>query len=649
MDKIIELEKGRLTAIDKDIEKLKEKESAIKETKKQLVLVGENAKKLYGLYSVFRDFKVQSSENQSVEAVIKNPNLRNKDVKIKVKQLATNHTLSSQNIKKNQSLPPSRIVFVFEGEKHPFYFKGGTLEELIVTFDQDVEIRKRLNMHFVHQNEKEDILILSSTKTGKENSIQIAQDTGGLFTNSLGFFKAKPPIIQPLSTSAEILQQLSETESQDVWNGKHLNFSPNQKRTITFTEKIFKLSKVKSIFFPIAWQSLIQQPEKQNVPTAPQNSPKKEKQDEKKQKTAEKETIRVGNLRYRVQLDENNWSEWLEKEITNKNISANGNIVIQGNVFSGLENIEEETNIHFDSLTLVNERTEQLQTVGIPKIILHRDIGDRYVDQKALNQAKNAIFEYEGIPIERQSNIVDDLVDGASFTLKKTNETPVNLKPQYDEENILTQFIAFVQAYNKFVEYLNILISRDKESLELGSKKLEERWEKRIGFFNSDYDFHRIKEFLRSLTSRLYPSDKDSLKILAEIGIKRAYKIKNPYDIDSDKLDIDLEKFRNSLKVRGSGVQRIFAYDSDKDGIIDNGFAYLLNEQITHYLSLRSVFELKKKSLGEDIAKTEKHKEREKEVIDEKTSKLMSDFAEVKRVMDKQKDTSKWLEGMQKK
>ncbi len=66
--------------------------------------------------------------------------------------------------------------------------------------------------------------------------------------------------------------------------------------------------------------------------------------------------------------------------------------------------------------------------------------------------AANAVFSFNGVPITRQSNTVSDMVDGLSFTLKQTTladpSTDITVEVAADQTISKNSIINFINAYN---------------------------------------------------------------------------------------------------------------------------------------------------------------------------------------------------------
>jgi flagellar hook-associated protein 2 len=86
--------------------------------------------------------------------------------------------------------------------------------------------------------------------------------------------------------------------------------------------------------------------------------------------------------------------------------------------------------------------------------------------QNRLQAAQNSLFKYNGVDIERDSNEIDDILIGATFTLKDSGKTTINIKQ--DSEAIKEAVGDFVNSYNSIVSKIQDLTKYDEESGDIG-------------------------------------------------------------------------------------------------------------------------------------------------------------------------------------
>jgi len=70
-------------------------------------------------------------------------------------------------------------------------------------------------------------------------------------------------------------------------------------------------------------------------------------------------------------------------------------------------------------------------------------------------QGQNSQFQFNGVTINRDGNLVTDLVDGVSFALTKESSELVTVNIREDYEGVDTSIESFVTAYNSVIDFIN--------------------------------------------------------------------------------------------------------------------------------------------------------------------------------------------------
>jgi len=83
-----------------------------------------------------------------------------------------------------------------------------------------------------------------------------------------------------------------------------------------------------------------------------------------------------------------------------------------------------------------------------------------------VQEGQSAIFKYNGVDIQRDSNKVDDLIDGLTLTLNKTGTSEVNIAT--DNGAILKGMQDFTDKFNAALSKLNVLTKASQDADERG-------------------------------------------------------------------------------------------------------------------------------------------------------------------------------------
>ncbi len=129
------------------------------------------------------------------------------------------------------------------------------------------------------------------------------------------------------------------------------------------------------------------------------------------------------------------------------------------------------------------ENADALKKLGI-EAGEYKDWGISDIGIRNIQQASDAKFSYNGIQVSRPSNVIDDVVSGVTLELIGESENPINVSVSRDNEAIIEEVRAFVEAYNTLIPKLEELTRYDEDT-------------KIAGVFNGNSDIRGIKSSLR--------------------------------------------------------------------------------------------------------------------------------------------------------
>ncbi|WP_346200079.1 flagellar filament capping protein FliD [Caldifermentibacillus hisashii] len=219
--------------------------------------------------------------------------------------------------------------------------------------------------------------------------------------------------------------------------------------------------------------------------------------------------------------------------------------------------------------------------------------------------AENATFTVNGLETSRQSNTFS--INGVTFTLKKTTDTPVTINVNNDNDKLYENIKNFVDKYNELVEkiekklsekkYKNYLPLTDDEKEKL-SETQQEKWENmaKSGILRNDSILSGLVTQMRTaIYSGVKQDDLDSaMKSLSAIGITTTADFTTAkLEINESKLKAAIEKDPNSIELlfNGTGatdgqkgvIQRLYdKVNATMDQLKERaGNSYSVNNQFT--------------------------------------------------------------------
>lgn len=166
------------------------------------------------------------------------------------------------------------------------------------------------------------------------------------------------------------------------------------------------------------------------------------------------------------------------------------------------------------------------------------------VDGQQLTQnqaATDASFKFNGIPITRATNTVDDLVEGLTINLQGTNkDAPATLKVERNNDNIVEKVQDFVDKYNALRELI------------VENSKIDPGNPAAAGLLVGDSATRTISSQIRSVLGRpISGLENDPIRGLAEIGIST--------DRESGNLLFNEQEFRSQLEANPNSVAALFS------------------------------------------------------------------------------------------
>ncbi len=180
-------------------------------------------------------------------------------------------------------------------------------------------------------------------------------------------------------------------------------------------------------------------------------------------------------------------------------------------------------------------------------------------------KAQNAQVRIDGHPsgedhwIERESNLITDVIPGVSLTLRDTGSTTVTVNT--DIEGVKENIRGFVDAYNKVKSFINQKTRFDEEN-------------NRAGEMQGDYAVRIADQILRSSITGVPPGfdhENDTYTLPAQVGIRAVGLSENPRDLGL--LEIDENILDQALADDFHAVIALFS--DDYRGITDGAdFSY---------------------------------------------------------------------------
>lgn len=242
--------------------------------------------------------------------------------------------------------------------------------------------------------------------------------------------------------------------------------------------------------------------------------------------------------------------------------------------------------------------------------------------------AQNAVIIANGIEIERQSNTIEDALEGVTLTLQAKTETdkPETLSVTQDITGMKTAVKAWVDAYNALQD---TIIAQTKYTV----VKPGEDQSTTNGALIGDSTVREIQNKLKQQLTALQ-SESGGFRILADLGISQNAK--------TGKLEISDTKLDKALKDEPGKVREFFVGDSDKTGFATQTRTYMKSLLD----NIDGVIKTKQDGLDSTIKKLDTQFTRVSNSIEETIARYQKQFTELDKAMSNMSSTTNRLTSM---
>ena len=278
---------------------------------------------------------------------------------------------------------------------------------------------------------------------------------------------------------------------------------------------------------------------------------------------------------------------------------------------------------------------------------------DGYLPTNSLSNARNALLEFSGIQVERETNEIDDLIPGVTLKLNRADpdeEVDISVKP--DTEMAKEELIKFVYNYNQTMTQLLILSSDNTDiinEIEYFSDEEREKAFEDLGVFRGDITLMQLKNRMQRIVSSPYNTSLErELSMLSQIGIStnatgsggsiNASKLRGYLEINEEVLD-------RSLQEMSPAIRELFGMDTDKDLVIDSGVGYEMDRFLNPYIQTGGILANKTSIIDNNIDRTNDDIDDYKEYLSDYESDLKRKYGTMESMLNQLESSSSALDG----
>lgn len=667
IDEIIKLRSKRKYIFETNINNNATRKKALGILKERLDFLRQSARELYSTVSSINNRAFFTEDPAFITGEVK-PNAPVGDYEIEILKLGDKQLLISDPLPDKITLPESRIEIEIEDEKIFFDFQGGDAKSFVRNFNE--ASKGYFTANWIRKSEDESYFVVQANQVGEAHRLNLRKDSGEAFV-ALKLLKAKPPIIKTFIDIKSLTEMGWTTYKEGNTAGviippgviPNLKLSNHIKVGSTVTNQGVELGVIpldltvnfletQHVFFKIDMLS----PKSffKNDKVKPNLGYDESNELSISRLNTTNEISKISN-QHLVEPSQKKIIQGLKMQnepIMVLKYFAEGEertkIFTWNNVYDGRIWINDsrlgaglDKTVMFRSIKFIND-SEYPYIVGKWFRSLYDTNQDKYLPVNEKSSPSKVEFRFYSIDMERESAVVDDLIDGVTLNLLKVKNEPVRFSVQNYIEGYNQQIKNFIGQYNYTLDFINLSLAPGKEELVLD--QIESGMEEMIGVFNSETSIQRLKDKMKEILQKGYLLEKNEREVyLQEVGIKVFNPLSKPYHINSSKIELDEEVLQAQLLKYGDEIKNLFRYDKNKDYTPDDGFAYLMDKLLREYLAPNSIFTLMERSLDKEKDSLNKSLDTEQKRIDSYREKLESDFAKVKQVRERQKQLEKWL------
>ncbi|AHH12166.1 Flagellar hook-associated protein 2 [Borrelia hermsii YBT] len=575
-ESMLKSDKAKIDSSVKKLEGLEQEKRAWQMINKKISTLNSLARQITSINSPFNHMSGNSS-NDDVISVSARYGAKNETYKIDINQVAGSDIFLSANFKQKEiNIPTGDYVFLV-GNKEIKIRNNGDIESLV----KDINNRGKgfLSAKIVKSDSAGNSrLILRSLKEGADNKL-IMKDNALKLAKQIGILSELTTNFSPNLT--EIIDSQQNSGNRISLDKNDLVLEPLSEIAISIPENI-EISNRSKIKFEIKYYDADNKGILNEIIFNPGE--------------ATFEGAKVEGEDSIINLESDHKLPLKEKKYIQMNMikiqSGTDSLELPPiNVASDFEKVEVEIGSLLDlkEINIENKVNNKVFVVRNIEIFDPKN-RDGYLPINAKSFAENAKVKFDGVDVERDSNIINDLIPNVTLNLKQASDDTVVVRVEPDYEGIKKLLLDFLIAYNEVLAEINI-VSLNESSLEGQKSDLLEEWSylseeekeeayKNLGILRSEFALQNLKSRLESIMFNSYRTNDPNFSIINQIGVF-TNSISSSGGL-SRYLKLDEKKFNEIIQSNISSVKELFAIDFNDDRIYDDGLAKMIGD----YLSL---------------------------------------------------------------
>jgi len=640
IQKLLLIKKLPIQKKESENQDYKTENDIIKDLSKYLRDLDEKSRNLYDFKSPFRDM-IGTSSDPGILEVMASRKAKKDNYKITVMQTAKPDSFMSSSIPRNKVLPAGDFKIIVGNNTFSIKFPGGSLFQLAEAIRE--QAGEKIDVRIINDTDTTSIMVLSGKETGEKNKIRFEGNAQLLLDIGL-LVKSEPKTEKHFVDFTKIISRTGNKINSD---SRSVQLKPSDEGEVPLIDENIQIKENTSLFFNARLNiySLMEMENKDRLSNVEISK--------MEPVTISNVTVHGGNLItfYEEQKElpaiVSNFTEILTIHFKDGTIKTYF-IDSSGSFSNDLTTYKGKT---IERISVQNKNTDR--DIILSDVAFVTKISEEGLQPKnVISKACDAIINFDGVEIRRDNNNIDDLVEGVTFSLKNESKDKVSVTVDHDYKKVEDSILAWIDSYNKAMEYLTILTKPNQDRTPLSQRSQETLKE---GVFQTESAFIIMKNKLRNIPMDPYKTVYGKeLCLLEQSGIYT--KKVGTFNANSDEwtsakmglLNIDLDKFKTILKEKFDGVEQLFASDSEGDNIKDSGVAVSVNKTLRMGLGAGGFIE-RRIAINEDKIKNNQ-KEIEKMNRDLVSYELeqRKKFGKMNKVLSETESKKKWMNAQMK-
>ncbi|MBI40098.1 MAG: hypothetical protein CMF59_10890 [Leptospiraceae bacterium] len=599
IEKLMQAERMPLLRLEEDIARSKVEIKAFEELRNRARKLSDASRDLYSFAGPFATKSVESSDPGAITGQAA-PDVDPGSQEVEILELATRHQITSRQLSRKETLPEGKFIINVGDKEITVDFPGGGVVDLERALKgqagQDYEVS------VINIDANNALISLRSSVSGSDGAFSFA-DPDGILKQAgfIGDKKVEKKSSEEIAFEQSKLQAPADSKYKVSTDAKELSLENGSEASlnVSFDPGVISLSVTG------------QNPENQGNPS--ENGSESERRKVRTESTRPGPDVEVeaGDIKFPAADIERTRTVREDKPAQNNPEQAGQSPGIVTVFFESGGSAQKR------QFQVTNNGPMEIPVQDLPEgskitsiafdanegsTMVVRDLRIDTTKTDAafgpLNEtqpAQDARLKMNGIEITRSSNSnITDIIEGASLTLHRPTNGPVEVTVKANAEEIKAKIVAWVEAYNellKFIKENDQFVKSDEFEMNRSSNPNGDirdgyrQLKDRSGIFAGDPTTRQIVSTLQVLVASSYPSlSEPDYRVLAQIGITTGDVGAKWSDIKDGYLRVDEGKLTKALSDSPQSVKDLFASDLNEDAITDNGVAFKMNETLKPYV-----------------------------------------------------------------